>query len=156
MAQFAPLLPIGEIARRTGLSISAIRFYEAQGLVHPGRTPAGHRAFARSDIRRLSFVMIAQRLGFSIAEIRAAVSDLPEGRTPTKADWARLGRRFRSALDARIAGLTDLRDRLDGCIGCGCLSLAACSLHNAGDAAAAAGEGPRYLLGDAPPPDAAR
>ena len=145
-----PHLPIGEVARRTGLAVSAIRFYEDRGLVRPTRTAAGHRVFARADIRRLSFAMIAQRLGFSIAEIRAALAGLPEGRTPTKADWTRLSLRFRDALDARIDGLTDLRDRLDGCIGCGYLSLEVCALHNAGDAAGSRGEGPRYLMGDVP------
>lgn len=143
-------LSIGEVARRTGLAVSAIRYYEEMGLVRPGRTAGGQRVFERADIRRLSFVMIAQRLGFSITDIRVALSSLPEGRTPTKGDWTRLSRRFRSELDARIQGLTDLRDRLDGCIGCGCLSLDLCALHNADDAAANKGTGPRYVLGDAP------
>lgn len=144
-------ISIGSVARRTGLAVSAIRYYEEMGLVRPDRTAAGQRSFQRSDIRRLSFVMIAQRLGFSIADIRSALSSLPDGRTPTKADWTRLSRRFRSELDVRIQGLTELRDRLDNCIGCGCLSLDLCELHNSGDIAAAKGSGPRYVLGDGPP-----
>ncbi|MEM9477442.1 MAG: redox-sensitive transcriptional activator SoxR [Pseudomonadota bacterium] len=144
------LIPIGEVAQRTGLAVSAIRFYEEMGLVRPGRTAGGQRVFERADIRRLSFVMIAQRLGFSIADIRTALSSLPDERTPTKADWTRLSLRFRSALDTRIQGLTELRDRLDGCIGCGCLSLDLCQLHNFDDIAAANGTGPRYVLGNKP------
>ncbi|KMK66687.1 redox-sensitive transcriptional activator SoxR [Puniceibacterium sp. IMCC21224] len=143
-------LSIGEVAQRTGLAVSAIRYYEDMGLVHPDRTAGGRRTFARSDIRRLSFVMISQRLGFSIAEIREAMSHLPEGRTPTRSDWTRLSRGFRHHLDARIQGLTELRDRLDGCIGCGCLSLRQCKLYNQGDIAGGKGAGPRYVLGDAP------
>src|SRR6056297_161628 len=96
------MLPIGKIAERTGVAVSAIRFYEAEGLVHPIRTQAGQRQFRRSDIRRISFVKIAQELGFSLSEIRAEMGRLPEGRTPTKADWDRISRRFREVLDARI------------------------------------------------------
>ncbi len=143
-------LSIGEVADRTGLSVSAIRHYEAEGLVRPPRNAGGQRRFDRSDIRRLSFVMIAQDLGFALAEIRAQLDKLPEGRAPSKADWARIARSFRATLDARIATMTRLRDRLDGCIGCGCLSLAACRLHNPGDRARARGPGPRYLIGDGP------
>ncbi|MEP2879056.1 MULTISPECIES: redox-sensitive transcriptional activator SoxR [unclassified Sulfitobacter] len=150
MAKSSTSLPIGKIAARTGLAVSAIRFYEEQRLVQPHRTAAGHRVFTRADIRRLSFVMVAQRLGFSISDIREALSSLPEGRTPTKTDWTRLGQSFRAALDERIAGLTDLRDKLDSCIGCGCLSLKACMLHNTEDVVASRGTGPRYLLGDSP------
>ena len=150
MAKSSTSLPIGKIAARTGLAVSAIRFYEEQRLVQPHRTAAGHRVFTRADIRRLSFVMVAQRLGFSISDIREALSSLPEGRTPTKADWTRLGQSFRAALDERIAGLTDLRDKLDSCIGCGCLSLKACMLYNTEDVVASRGTGPRYLLGDSP------
>ncbi|MEM8633315.1 MAG: redox-sensitive transcriptional activator SoxR [Pseudomonadota bacterium] len=144
-------IPIGEVAQRTGLAVSAIRYYEEMGLVHPGRTAGGQRVFERADIRRLSFVMVAQRLGVSIADIRTELSSLPDRRTPTKTDWTRLSRRFRSALDTRIQGLTELRDRLDGCIGCGCLSLDLCQLHNSDDMAAANGTGPRYVMGDEPP-----
>ena len=143
-------LTIGQIADRTGLAVSAIRFYEDQGLVHPDRNAGGQRRYERADIRRLSFVMIAQRLGFTLSEIRAQFAALPEGRTPTKADWSKISRRFGKQLDARIEGLTALRNRLDKCIGCGCLSLQQCHLYNRKDAAAAKGQGPRYLLGDTP------
>lgn len=145
-------LTIGEIATRTGLAVSAIRFYEDQGLVAPLRNAGGQRRFDRADIRRLSFVMISQQLGFSLAEIRALFQGLPDKRTPTKADWTRIGRVFRTTLDGRIATMTLLRDKLDGCIGCGCLSLSNCKLYNPADRAAARGAGPRYLLGDSPEP----
>ena len=143
-------LTIGQIAERTGLAVSAIRFYEDQGLVHPDRNAGGQRRYERADIRRLSFVMIAQRLGFTLSEIRAQFAALPAGRTPTKADWSKISRRFGKQLDARIEGLTALRNRLDKCIGCGCLSLQQCHLYNRKDTAAAKGQGPRYLLGDTP------
>ena len=143
-------LTIGQIADRTGLAVSAIRFYEDQGLVRPDRNAGGQRRYERADIRRLSFVMIAQRLGFSLAEIRAEFAALPEGRTPTKADWSRISSHFGKELDARIEGLTALRNRLDKCIGCGCLSLRQCHLYNRKDTAARKGQGPRYLLGDEP------
>jgi len=144
-------LAIGELARRTGLSVSAIRFYEAEGLLIAERNAGGQRRFFRSDIRRLSFVMIAQRFGFTIEQIRSQLQSLPEGRTPTKADWARISRGFRRELDARIETLTRLRDNLDGCIGCGCLSLRKCTLYNPDDQARTRGSGPRYLMGDDPP-----
>ncbi len=142
---------IGEIAERTGLAVSAIRFYEEKGLVRPERNAAGQRRFARADIRRLSFVMISQRLGFALADIAALLASLPDDRPPTRADWARISRRFRADIDARIAALAALRDRLDGCIGCGCLSLETCALYNPADRARHHGPGPRYLMGDAPP-----
>lgn len=141
-------LSIGTIAARTGLAVSAIRYYEDEGLVHPGRNAGGQRRYERADIRRLSFVMIAQQMGFSIAEIRAALSSLPEGRAPTKSDWTRLSEGFRAQLDQRIDRLQKLRSTLDGCIGCGCLSLEACKLYNPTDRAAQKGAGPRYLLGN--------
>ncbi|WP_428672759.1 redox-sensitive transcriptional activator SoxR [Roseibium sp.] len=143
-------LSIGELADRTGLSVSAIRFYEEKGLVHPARNSGGQRRFLRADIRRLSFVLVAQEFGFSIAEIAAQLSRLPEGRAPTKADWTRIGRDFRKHLDERIERMTALRNKLDACIGCGCLSMKTCQLYNAGDAASRHGRGPRYLLGDRP------
>lgn len=142
------MLPIGHISKRTGLAVSAIRFYEAKGLIRATRTASGQRRFARAAIRRLSFIRIAQGLGFSLPEIRVVLDSLPAGRTPTAADWARISRHFRAALDQRIATLQKLRDDLDGCIGCGCLSLENCRLYNPGDAAAARGPGPRYLMGD--------
>jgi MerR family redox-sensitive transcriptional activator SoxR len=144
------LLTIGDLSQRTGLSVSAIRFYEEKGLVHPTRNAGGQRRFLRADIRRLSFVLVAQEFGFSIAEIAAQLQRLPEGRAPTKADWTRISAEFRVHLDRKIERMTALRDKLDSCIGCGCLSMKSCQLYNAGDAAASKGRGPRYLLGDRP------
>ena len=141
-------LTIDDIASRTGLAPSAIRFYEDKGLLTPFRNAGGQRRYDRADIRRLSFVMITQGLGFSIADIQAALATLPEGRTPTKRDWQRLSSAFRRDLDTRITQMQSLRDRLDGCIGCGCLSLKACKLYNPQDRARTKGQGPRYLLGD--------
>mgnify|MGYP000674802897 CR=1 FL=1 len=141
---------IGFLADRTGLAVSAIRYYEAQGLVEPWRNAGGQRRFMKADIRRLSFVMIAQKFGFTLPEIRGFLKDLPGGRTPTKADWAAISATFRVHLEARIETLTKLRDDLDGCIGCGCLSLEACRLYNPEDEAAEQGPGPRFLLGDSP------
>ena len=143
-------LSIGDIAARTGLAVSAIRYYEAQGLIAPWRNAAGRRRFQRADIRRLSFVMIAQQFGFTLPQIRVELDRLPKHRAPTKADWSRISAEFRRGLDARIARLEKLRDTLDGCIGCGCLSLDACALYNADDRAAQRGTGPRYLMGDSP------
>ena len=131
-------LSIGDIAARTGLAVSAIRYYEMQGLIAPWRNAAGRRRFQRADIRRLSFVMIAQQFGFTLPQIRVELDRLPKHRAPTKADWSRITR------------LEKLRDTLDGCIGCGCLSLDACALYNADDRAAQRGTGPRYLMGDSP------
>ncbi len=144
------MLTIGQLAARTGLSVSAIRYYETEGLIAPGRNAGGQRRFQRADIRRLSFIVIAQRFGFSLARIRDVLHTLPDARTPTPADWRSLAQVFRADLDARIDALQKMRDDLDGCIGCGCLSLPACALWNAGDSAASKGTGPRYLLGDAP------
>ena len=143
-------LTIGQIADRTGLAPSAIRYYEEEKLVFPHRTDTGQRRFDRADIRRLSFVMISQSLGFTISEIREALNSLPSHRTPTKADWQVISERFRATLDARITQMTKLREQLDGCIGCGCLSLANCKLYNPDDRARSRGTGPRYLLGDSP------
>lgn len=144
------LLAIGELAGRTGLSVSAIRFYEEKGLVQALRTSGGQRRFLRSDIRRLSFALIAQQLGFSIPQIAAELAKLPQGRTPTQADWRRISNGFGRLLDARIAALRRMRETLDGCIGCGCLSLKRCALYNPDDRAGRAGAGPRYALGDRP------
>ena len=141
-------LTIGYVSERTGLPPSAIRYYEEEGLVRPDRNAGGHRRYARHDIRQLSFVMISQGLGFTLAEIREALSSLPEGRTPNKGDWARISRSFGAVLDQRITQMQALRQRLDGCIGCGCLSLKTCALYNKRDRAARKGAGPRYLMGD--------
>lgn len=134
------------MSERTGLSISAIRFYELKGLVTPTRNIGGQRRFLASDIRRLSFILIAQQLGFPLEEIREQLSSLPEGRTPTVQDWERISRSFRSALDERIDMATRMRDRLDGCIGCGCLSLSKCKLYNPEDRLKSFGTGPQYLI----------
>jgi MerR family redox-sensitive transcriptional activator SoxR len=144
------LLTIGELSRRTGMSVSAIRFYEAQGLVTAIRTAGNQRRFARADMRRLSFALIAQKLGLSLAEIAAELATLPLLRAPTRADWQAISHRIRGALQQRIAMLERTRDLLDGCIGCGCLSLDRCKLYNPGDEAGHAGAGPRFLLGDRP------
>ena len=141
---------IGEIAARTGAAVSAIRFYEEKGLLQARRTVGGTRQFLRSDIRRVSFILIAQRLGFSLEEIGAHLSGLPDGRTPTKKDWEKIANAFRRAIDERIEALTQMRDKLTGCIGCGCLSLKTCALYNPDDEAHGKGAGPRYLLGDKP------
>ena len=143
-------LTIGAVAGRTGLAVSAVRYYEAEGLVVPSRNDGGQRRFERADIRRLSFVKIAQQFGFTLPQIKAQLDSLPGGRTPTAADWARLSAGFRVELDARIAAMERLRDTLDSCIGCGCLSLTACALYNPADAAGAKGSGARYLMGDRP------
>ena len=140
------LLTIGEVAARTGLAVSAIRYYDDEGLVAARRTPAGKRMFLRSDIRRLSFILIAQQLGFSLEEIRTQLKQLPLERTPNKRDWEKISRGFRAHLDERIGMLERLRDRLDGCIGCGCLSLATCKLYNPEDKASQTGTGPRLVL----------
>ncbi len=141
---------IGFLADRTGMAVSAIRYYEQQGLIHAERNAGGHRRFLRSDIRRVSFILIAQQMGFSLEEIRAELDRLPEGRTPTKRDWERISKVMAAALDRKIEALTQLRSRLTGCIGCGCLSLKACKLYNPEDRAARHGAGPRYVMGDDP------
>lgn len=140
------LLSIGQLAARTGLSVSAIRFYETKGLVTPFRNAGGQRRFHRSDIRRLSFVLISQQLGLPIREIVAALKRLPENRVPTQKDWAKISREFRNELDDRISALSKIRDNLDGCIGCGCLSLKKCRLYNPDDKASILGPGPRHLI----------
>ncbi len=145
------ILLIGDMAARTGLSVSAIRFYEAKGLIAPIRSPGGQRRFRRADIRRLSFIRIAQKLGLSIDQIAGELGRLPSGRTPTAEDWSRISRSISAALDAQIQSLTEVRSRLDGCIGCGCLSLKKCALYNSDDRVAVTGSGPRYLLGEHPP-----
>ena len=144
----ASLLSIGELSRRSGLSVSAIRFYEAQGLVKAIRTGGNQRRFARADIRRLSFAQIAQQLGLSLTEIAGELATLPLGRAPTRQDWQAISNRILGRLQQRIAVLERTRDLLDGCIGCGCLSLDRCALYNPGDYAGEAGAGPRFLLGD--------
>jgi MerR family redox-sensitive transcriptional activator SoxR len=143
-------LSIGEVAERTGVAVSAVRFYEREGLLVSRRTDGGQRRFHRDVLRRVAFVRVAQRVGLTLEEIRGALDTLPDRRSPTKADWARLSRSWRPQLDQQIAMLQRLREDLTSCIGCGCLSLKACALYNRDDAAAALGSGPRYLLGDTP------
>jgi MerR family transcriptional regulator, redox-sensitive transcriptional activator SoxR len=140
------VISIGQMASRTGLAVSAIRYYEEEGLVQPERSTAGQRRFNRADVRRLSFVLITQQLGFSIADIRNMLASLPDGRTPTQNDWTKLSKSIRLELDRRIITMTKLRNNLDGCIGCGCLSLKKCKLYNAGDYKSTQGPGPRSLI----------
>lgn len=138
------LITIGDLAARTGVAVSAIRFYEAKGLVAALRTSGNQRRFLRADIRRVSFILIAQGMGLSLEEIAAELARLPGERTPNAADWARISKSLRARIDARIAALERTRANLDGCIGCGCLSLKRCALYNPGDKAAREGAGPRY------------
>ena len=138
-------LTIGELARRTGLSVSAIRFYEDKGLIEPMRTGGNQRRFLRSDIRRLSFILIVQKLGLSLEEIGGHLRALPKGRTPSSFDWWKISEAIRGGLDERIAQLQAMRDNLDGCIGCGCLSLKSCQIYNPQDVAGESGAGPRIL-----------
>lgn len=144
-------LSIGEVATRAGVTTSALRFYEAERLIHADRTDGGQRRYQRDTLRRVAFIRAAQRVGLSLDEIREALASLPDGRTPTAADWNRLSKGWRPLLDARIEELTRLRDKLDSCIGCGCLSLKTCALSNPADIVGDEGPGARWLLVD---PDA--
>jgi MerR family transcriptional regulator, redox-sensitive transcriptional activator SoxR len=139
------LFTVSEIARRSGFAPSAIRFYESQDLISATRTAGGQRRFERQMLRRLAFIRAARNVGLSLDEVADALAKLPDSRTPTRADWSRLSKTWRTRLDDQIAGLIALRDNLDSCIGCGCLSLKRCAISNPGDAAAAAGSGARYL-----------
>ena len=153
MARAKEYLSIGEVAERSGVAPSALRFYETRGLIHSVRASSNHRRYHRATLRRISIIRVAQTLGLSLQEIATAFASLPRDRAPTKRDWARLSSRWGEQLDRRIADLQNLRDRLDGCIGCGCLSMRHCALYNPNDTAASAGSGPRYLLGDGPSDD---
>jgi MerR family transcriptional regulator, redox-sensitive transcriptional activator SoxR len=139
------LLAIGEVAARSGMAPSALRYYEQQGLIAAVRTPGGARRFPRSVLRRLAVVRAARNVGLSLTEIRAALDSLPAERPPTVDDWARLSQGWRDRLDEQIAALTELRDGLTSCIGCGCLSLGKCALSNPGDVAGTQGAGARWL-----------
>ena len=139
------LLPIGAVATRSGLTTSAIRFYESEGLVSSARTEGNQRMFARHTLRRLAFIRAAQRVGLSLEEITEALRTLPGSRTPTKADWTRLSHQWHGRLNEQIERLERLRDRLDSCIGCGCLSLQKCTLQNPDDYVSARGPGAVYL-----------
>jgi MerR family redox-sensitive transcriptional activator SoxR len=140
------VIPIGVLAQRTGLAVSAIRYYEDRGLIASVRTGGNQRRFLRSDIRRLGFVQIAQKLGLGLAEIERELAALPNGCVPNVLDWQRISRSLRKEIDSRIQLLTRTRNKLDECIGCGCLSLERCQLYNKEDRASAAGPGPRYVL----------
>lgn len=142
------LLSIGHIAKRTGCSVSAIRYYADQQLIPSIRSNAGHRFFHRSVIRRVSFVLILQGLGYSLVQIRRIMAKLPENRTPTKRDWSALSKIIDQDLSQEIARLQRMQMVLNGCIGCGCLSLKACKLYNPEDKISAKGTGARYLMGD--------
>jgi MerR family redox-sensitive transcriptional activator SoxR len=139
-------LTIGDFAVRSGVAPSALRFYEKEGLIRSTRTGGNQRRYERSELRRVAFIKIAQQVGVSLDEIRGALAQLPEGRTPTRSDWARLSAHWRWRLDERIALMERLRDQLTGCIGCGCLSLQRCRLINPEDRLAARGAGPQMLL----------
>ena len=144
-------LTIGELARRSGVAPSALRFYEDQGLIGSARSAGRQRRYARHVLRRVAFIRVAQSVGLNLADIRRVLAQLPDGRTPTRADWARLARSWQPLIDERIAALERLRSRLTSCIGCGCLSLKVCRLYNPDDAAGDRGAGARYLAGDEPP-----
>ena len=140
------MVSIGTLARRTGVAVSAIRYYEERRLLTSLRTAGNQRRFLRSDIRRISFILIAQKLGLGLTQIEAELATLPQGRTPTLTDWQRISRSMRVALDSKIQLLTRTKQKLDQCIGCGCLSLQRCQLYNKDDRAAGGGTGPRYVL----------
>ena len=139
-------LTIGALSERAGVAASALRFYEAEGLIHASRTAGGQRRYTRDTLRRVSFIRVAQQVGLRLDEIRVALESLPEHRTPTAKDWERLSTSWRPRLDAQIALLERLRDRLGGCIGCGCLSLRFRKLLNPDDQAGQRGPGPRHIL----------
>ena len=141
-------LTIGEFAQRSGVSPSALRFYERLGLIRATRTTGNQRRYRRTELRRVAFIRASAQVGIPLEEIRAALDSLPSARTPTKADWARLSRAWRTRLDARIALLEKLREALTDCIGCGCLSLRSCRLYNPDDELSADGSGPVKLLRD--------
>jgi MerR family redox-sensitive transcriptional activator SoxR len=143
-------ITIGEVARRSGVAASALRYYEELGLIASERAGSGHRRFPRHVLRRIAFIMFAQRIGLSLQEIGAEVAKLPEGRTPTRADWRRLSSVWTRRIDARIAELERLKSGLTECIGCGCLSMERCRLANPADRAGLNGAGARFWLGDRP------
>ena len=142
------LLTIGALSERTGVATSALRFYEAEGLIHSTRSEGGQRRFTRETIRRVSFIRVAKEVGLSLDDVGAALASLPRNRTPNKKDWERLSSAWGPRIDHQIGVLERLRDRLTGCIGCGCLSLQACKLLNPGDTLAERGPGPRYVIDD--------
>ena len=149
-------LTIGDMASRSGVRTSTLRYYEERGLISSERTTGGQRRYARETLRRIAVIRAAQILGITLEDIRRALNELPGARTPDRHDWERLSQSWRTSLDDRIAELEALRDKLSGCIGCGCLSLESCALFNPDDRAARAGAGAHYLFGDAPAPDSAK
>ena len=146
-----PLMTIGEVARRSGVASSALRFYEERGLIDSERAGSGHRRYPRPVLRRIAFIVFAQRIGLTLDEIGTELAALPPDRAPTRADWSRLSGTWTARIDARIAELERLKVGLTECIGCGCLSLDRCRLANPGDRAASLGPGPRYWIGDGRP-----
>ena len=153
MQSLANRLTVGEMAARSGVRTSTLRYYEKRGLISSERTTGGQRRYARESLRRVAVIRAAQVLGLTLEQIRSALDELPQARTPDRQDWERLSQAWRGSLDGRIAELEALRDRLSGCIGCGCLSLESCALFNPDDRAASAGAGAHYLFGRAPEPD---
>jgi MerR family redox-sensitive transcriptional activator SoxR len=145
-AGISPTLTVGEVARRSGVTVSALHFYEAQGLITASRTAGNQRRYPRTVLRRVAFVRVAQRVGISLAEIGSALATLPPAAAPGREDWARLSAAWRSEQDQRMAQLKKLRDTLDDCIGCGCLSIDRCKLRNPLDRLGAEGAGPQRLL----------
>jgi len=145
------LMTIGEVSRRSGVASSALRYYEERSLITSERAGSGHRRFPRSVLRRIAFIVFAQRIGLTLEEIGAELAKLPPGRVPSRRDWARLSSNWTARVDERIAELERLRAGLTECIGCGCLSLDRCQLSNPNDRAAGLGPGPRYWIGDRPP-----
>ena len=150
MQAVSELLTITEISRRSGVAASALRFYEERGLISSERTGSGHRRYRRPVLRRIAFIVFAQRVGLRLEEIATELGKLPPDRAPTRRDWSRLSSKWRARIDERIAELERLRAGLTECIGCGCLSLDRCRLANPADRAAAHGPGPRYWIGDRP------
>lgn len=148
MSDTTSFLTIGELAARSGVATSALRFYEERGLIASQRTSGNQRRYNRAMLRRVALIRAAQRVGVPLRDVAEALASLPYDRTPRRNDWEKLSKRWRSRLDEQIDALVELRDDLTGCIGCGCLSLKTCSLFNPDDAAAKLGSGPRYLLGD--------
>jgi MerR family transcriptional regulator, redox-sensitive transcriptional activator SoxR len=144
------LLTIGEVSRRSGVASSALRFYEERGLLGSERSGSGHRRYPRPVLRRIAFIVFAQRIGLTLDEIGAELAKLPADRAPRRGDWTRLSSRWSARIDERIAELTRLKAGLTECIGCGCLSLDRCKLANPGDRAGRRGAGPRYWIGDRP------
>jgi MerR family redox-sensitive transcriptional activator SoxR len=142
------VLTIGDVARRSGVAASALRFYEERGLIHSGRAGSGHRRYPRAVLRRVAFIVFAQRIGLTLDEIGSELAKLPGDRAPTRREWSRLSRNWTSRIDERIGELERLKLGLTECIGCGCLSLDRCQLANPGDRAARLGPGPRYWVGD--------